>query len=331
MMNSNKDITLIIDGKATNIAGNETASVAEKNVNNDHESVGNALYNKMENRNKDDLMHVFGKRIFYGIIIPSIYMVVFIFAYFNTLNIYHLIGWFGSVLSITYVLCVINVLLFSTKLCFHSVEYQLLEGINYNYVPSKIYIDRNKPWNSISQVAHIRGSTLHKLHATLMGYGSFGGIIVAVMKIFDIHTVKSDYNQQQISAVYLFLFAGIGGMIVANIEVYISPSFPNNYNLIFDAVHTVGAFLYAIIGNISFMFYNDMDMFSVFVFAATIVSLIVYKINMECQYKRKLNNANENYDKWVHNISKINIGIEVTGISFSALAMCMLTYQFGNE
>eukprot|EP01084_Bolivina_argentea_P242318 406547_1 len=143
---------------------------------------------------------------------------------------------------------------------------------------------------------------------------------------------ETNTTQQRV-AVYCLLCASIGGLILANTEVYISPSFSNKSNLFSHILHLFGAFCYGILGNLAFAMYNNWNWTANGLFFSTILILIVFRINRVVQSRGNVdsNSQNEDYTKWVHNMSRVNIALEVVAISLSIIAMSALVYQFGYE
>ena len=139
-------------------------------------------------------------------------------------------------------------------------------------------------------------------------------------------------TKQQMIGIYMLLWSGIGGLIVANVEVYFSPTISNKCNLIMDIIHTLGAFIHIIFGNVAYLFYNHFNMFSINLLCITIFLVIVFRINRSYQYKLYLieseKQMNDEYEKWVDNISRIKISLEIAAITPSLIAMCLLIYQF---
>ena len=199
-------------------------------------------------------------------------------------------------------------------------------GTSINYIPFKLNKHKHRPWNSISHMSHIRGSSVYKWHTALMNYGSFSVMAGAIMKLFDLN--ESTITEK--IGVYCLLTGGIGGLIVANFEVYVSSSFARGYNRACDVIHTFGAFCYAIIGNLAFAMYNEFDWKGSLLFILTVVALVFYRVNRRWQYSKNLGSVDkEGYERWVHNMSRLNIGWEISAIIPSAIAMCGLVYQFG--
>eukprot|EP01084_Bolivina_argentea_P255637 430068_1 len=316
----------------TNIAliNNGESQLQDIIIENETKDEENAIYEEEKNVHRS-YKQTISKAIFYAIVIPIIYVFVITESYLTTSNAYHAFSWLATLFSVSYILCIIHTLCFSKQLCYHTIDYQIMNGITLNYIPSKLNIHHDKPWNSISKMAHIRGSSIYKWHTALMNYGSFSVISGAIIKLFDIQ----NNTAQEIVGVYLLLCGGIGGLIIANFEVYTSPSFSKKYNLCCDVIHTFGALNYAITGNLSYAMYNNFNISGCCLFTLTICVLIFYRVNRIYQYKRNFTNIDKvdkvAYGKWVHNMSVVNIGLEIGAIIPSAIAMCGLIYQFGSE
>ena len=207
-----------------------------------------------------------------------------------------------------------------------------MDGITHNYIPSKLNKNKHYPWKSASQMSHIRGSSVHKWHTTLIGYGSFAGVAACIMKLFEIHQDDNLSPKHQIIAVYIALIASIGGLILVNFEVYASPIFSKRYNICCEIIHTFGAFCYGVLGNFSFAFWYNFDFVAVSLLVVTIGMLIIYRGNRWYQYRKKLNNTDmDGYEKWVHNMSRANVGIEVGAIGIAAIAGSVTLHRFGDN
>ena len=122
---------------------------------------------QLQSRNKSTV-----KLIFY-LVSVVIYIFLLITIFLNTSNTYHAFSWLATIFSVSYILCVIHTLLFSTNLHHHTIEYTSMNGMSHNYIPHKLIKFEYKPWNSISHMSHIRGSSVYKWHTALMNYGSF--------------------------------------------------------------------------------------------------------------------------------------------------------------
>ena len=280
------------------------------------------------------------QKIFEFIFLPIIYTSLFITAWFTISNAYHVFSWIAIITSISYILCVVHTLLFSTHLHFHTIDYKPVPGMSHNYIPYKLNKHVNKPWDSVSHMSHIRGSSIYKWHSTLMSYGSFAGLSAAICKLFQIYggdygheSSEMHYSNYQIAGVWCLLFGGLGGLILVNFEVYASPTFSKGYNVGCEIIHVFGAFCYAIIGNLAFAMFNEFNAISVCLMIGALSLLAAYRLNRLYQYRKNLNKDQdkEQYEKWVHNMSRINIGVEVCGITFSVIGVCVMIYQLGES
>eukprot|EP01083_Nonionella_stella_P028287 77908_1 len=328
---SNGDISLIasainehvtsLDQQHIVIAGTEDLNGADA-----HDGYENATVNSTEIEVVDTPSRSTAWRRLFHSMLVLLYILLIIIAYFNTSNAFHIFSWMSIFFSLSYVACVVDTLAFSTQLCYHTMEYTFMNGVSYNYIPHKINVHEDKPWDSISHLSHIRGSSISKWHSVLMMLGSFSILSGAITKLFKLETNTT----QQVIGVYCLLSAAIGGIILANVEVYVSPSFSRKHNICSDVVHTFGAFCYAIIGNLAFALYNNFNFIGNCLFFLTISLLILYRVARKVQRERNLASVDNKYEAWTHNMSRINIALEVSAIIPSAIAMCGVVYQFGH-
>eukprot|EP00484_Ammonia_sp_Unknown_P002688 CAMPEP_0197056866 /NCGR_PEP_ID=MMETSP1384-20130603/90488_1 /TAXON_ID=29189 /ORGANISM="Ammonia sp." /LENGTH=367 /DNA_ID=CAMNT_0042491043 /DNA_START=23 /DNA_END=1126 /DNA_ORIENTATION=+ len=273
------------------------------------------------------------KFIFY---ITAIILCILLCVFYSlqTHNVYHVFSWLAALCSFSYWTNVIYILLFSTNLCYHNVHYKLQPGTKNNYLPERVTIDVQKPYDSISHLSHIRGSSIHKWHTTLITYGSWAVIAAATVRLFE--EAEATHERQplctrQVIAVWCVLCGGIGGLIVTLFEVYVSPTFSSRRNWCCGWIHTFGAFCYFLVANMAFAVFNGpYDWRGYVLFLSTMVSLAGYGINKNLQYKKNLNNPQvDDYAKWVHNMSRINVAWEVGSVIPSVIAICTVVYQFG--
>eukprot|EP01083_Nonionella_stella_P028288 77910_1 len=329
---SNGDISLIasainehvtsLDQQHIVIAGTEDLNGADA-----HDGYENATVNSTEIEVVDTPSRSTAWRRLFHSMLVLLYILLIIIAYFNTSNAFHIFSWMSIFFSLSYVACVVDTLAFSTQLCYHTMEYTFMNGVSYNYIPHKINVHEDKPWDSISHLSHIRGSSIYKWHTVLLMLGSFSMLSSTITKMFHLET---NTTQQRV-AVYCLLCASIGGLILANTEVYISPSFSRNVNLCSDYVHTFGAFCFLIIGNLAFTMYNGFHWMGNVLLASAIFVLILYFVVRMIEPQRNLASADDKYEKWVHNMSRINIGLEVLSFVPCTIAWSAIMYQFGEK
>eukprot|EP01083_Nonionella_stella_P013715 38590_1 len=167
------------------------------------------------------------KALFYGVLCPSVFGALCPLYNVTPFNMYHLVSLFASVSSAAFVLFYVHVLLFARNVCYFEMTFQKINGIN--YIPYGMVVDKGRSFDSLSMIAHVRGSTIHKHHTFYVNFGSFSVLMGALMKLFDLR----DHSEplQQTIAVYMLMIAGIGGIMHGNIEVYSSPTYSVRYNL----------------------------------------------------------------------------------------------------
>ena len=259
------------------------------------------------------LLHAF------KLVISCIYTGLFMMAYYNTNNIYHIASWIATFSSISFILFYINILLFGTNLCSYQIHYELLNKIQ--YIPYNITLEQNIPWTSLSMIAYANGSTVHKYHTLLVNTGSFAIVYGSMTKLFALRENVYQYKLHEIIAIWFLFLGGIGGIIHGNIEI---ASQINNKLKCY--VHYLGVFLYAIIGNIACVLYNDMDWISCILFGSTVVWLAIYQAISSCLLRKTKKGDKD----WVNNVSKIHLFLELVGITPSAIAMCLMIYEYGS-
>ncbi len=210
----------------------------------------------------------------------------------------------------------------SQQLHVSTLTHKALDGHETNFLP-EYYPRENLPWNSVSHLVHMRGSSAHKVHTTLVTYHASALVVVATIKIFD---PTKPTNQHEKQAAYCLLTAALGGLAVATFEVYVSLAFSYMYNLLFTFLHVVGTLLYTVIGGFSVAYYNHFNSWSTLLFAIVVLGVFGHIMNRiyRYQYVDEEKSPNE-----VHRISCINIAIEMVALVPAATAMCLLAYQFG--
>ncbi len=244
-------------------------------------------------------------------------------------NLYHALSYLSLIFSITYIFFVINVLMFASQLYAYTVDYKLLKGSVSNFIPTKVSANKKKPWSSISHLAHVRGSFIHRWHTTLMHYGSFSILVGAITKIVEMNAEHP--SLRMLASAYLLLSSALGGFVLSNFEVHLSNSFSKKYNTLSEAIHLVGAFTYFVMGNFAFALYSSFSSFSCFLLGVTLVGFVLHIWNKTYRYKSyEGSDHSEGAHEWAHAMSKFNIATELAAGIPSVVAMCALVYQFDN-
>jgi len=266
----------------------------------------------------------------FSVIVISNYMILIFALIMKTKSAVHLLTWFFTVTTTTYVLLVMHTLLFTKQLCYHTVEYDLMRGSSSNYLPKQINVHHQVPYETICHIAHIRGTTINKWHSTLVGYGGVTMLNAAIIKIFDGYTGAVVYNVQERAALILWVLAIFGGLLAVNFEIYVSPSFSKRWNCMAHAIHLYGGATYGLFGTLAYAVYCGFNFFSSLMIFCSLLLCVLWKTAKMYQDKKRIamfaDEEQENAE-WVHFMSQINVGIEVAGLFPSALGLILLGYQ----
>eukprot|EP01084_Bolivina_argentea_P247061 413369_1 len=297
-----------------------------------------AIVTKLHNMNMHDTVDkhkekTYGDVYVYKLTAKVFYMTMYIILFIGSVlyvsNIYHLFSSLATFFTVSFILFYFDILLFANNLCHHELKYKLLHG-SMNYVSDDITINKHKPICSISMSAHIDNSRMQKLFSLFINCGCMVIISAASSKLFDVKLNYKLYDIKQLIAIYFLLSAGCGGIIFTTFNVY--RTYPNKSNMVTQYLHYFGVFLFAILGNLSFLLYNNANFTSVMLFTSTLLILTIYKLGVFTQESNDKTLVNdEEISKWSNKMSKINIVFELLAVIPSAVAICSVVYQFGNE
>ena len=211
-----------------------------------------------------------------------------------------------------------------------------------NYLPHTAKAHPSIPYETVCHIAHFRGSTVHKLHSTLIGYGSLFIFTAAVMKLFDLRGTDGGAHSahaQHVTAAVLLLLGTLGGVLIATFEIYGSPSFSKTWNQCTRGVHLTGGLSYGILGCLSLCVWNGFDVVSVLLLTMSLSLGVLWKSQMMYQ-KRKgmawdvyadLDKEEQEYDHRIHRQSTINVGLEVLGLTISTVSSIWAAYRMGDD
>lgn len=94
------------------------------------------------------------KKWLFSVIAVSNYLLLAFLAFKRTHTAVQMLTWLMALCSSTYVLLVAHTLLFSKKLCYHTVDYELMRGSSSNYLPRQINVHHQIPYETICMFAY---------------------------------------------------------------------------------------------------------------------------------------------------------------------------------
>lgn len=280
----------------------------------------------------------------FSLIAICAYTSLLVLLWIHTYNAIHVTAWFGALTSSTYTMVVYYQLLFSDSLCYHTTDFQLMNGSSSslpNYLPDKAKAHPTIPYETVCHMSAMRGSTMHKLHITCVGYGSCSVATAAIMKLFELkgRPSGSPAHAQQVAAAVFLLMSTVGGVMAATFEVYGSPSFSKAWNQCTRVLHLSGGLSYGLFGCLSLCAWNGFDAVSVVLLTMSLSVAVLWKSQMVCQ-KRKgiawnvyddLEKESQEHDQRVHRQSQICVGLEVLGMAISTVCMVWAAYRMGDD
>ena len=294
---------------------------------------------------------------FYSIAVV-LYLSLFALACVNVKNAHHLISFLSWYTTTTYHLYVVHILCFSDDLCKHVLEYKDMNGSTGYLIPQSPRAIYRQPWDSISQLSHLRGSTANKFHSIIVSLGCTMGLTQSCFKLFEIH--DSLCAPHYTVGVWFQLIACIAGIVLANVESNGSPSFSNLKNNCMLITHAVAGLIWGFGATLGYLIWSESAPFPVFLFTLSMIFSTIY-ITLRVYQKRKRetkgfiidethsasdekavkldsqisddtdDDVSEEEKRRVHRMSLINIGTEMVPICCACVALNLQAFEWGNK